>query len=126
MTRTKIRTALVSLAVAATAFAGLGTASAATPTKVVIKPESGGFYGYVKSLDPACADGRTVVLYKQLGRFQDPRNDRRIGSDTTELNGDRYMWSTGNTGTRSGRFYARATRIPGCRPANSRTIPAQP
>jgi hypothetical protein len=128
MTRkTKIRSGLVSLAVSLTALAGLaGTAAAATPTKVVIKAESGGFYGYVKSADPDCADGRKVVLFKQLGSFQDPRNDLRVASDVTEANGDQYMWSTGNTGTRTGRYYARATRVPGCKPANSRTIPAQP
>lgn len=128
MTRnTKIRTILAALAVSVTAFAGLGgTASAAgTPTKVIIQAESGGFFGYVQSADQDCADGRTVVLYKQLGQFQKPRTDLRIGSDTAQANGDRYMWSTGNTGSRFGRFYARAVRTLDCAPANSRTVRAQ-
>lgn len=122
MTRSnKIRTALVSLAVSVTAFAGI--ASAATPTKVTIHSESGGFYGKVKSSNPGCVSERTVVLYEQLGATQSPRTDQRILSDTTDEDG---RWDTGNPGLRDGRFYARATRSPGCKPANSRTIPAQP
>ena len=122
--KSKIRSALAAAAVAATALAGLaGPASAATPTKVTIHAESGGFYGNVKSSNPNCVSGRTVVLFKQLGSTQDPRNDQRILTDTTEDDGE---WNTGNPGLRSGMFYARAKRTSECKAANSRTIPAQP
>ena len=122
MTRNnRIRTALAALAVSVTAFAGI--ASAATPTKVTIQAESGGFHGYVKSSKASCVAERTVVLYEQLGSFQNPSSDQRILTDTTDEDGS---WDTGNPGLRDGRFYARAKRSPGCKPASSRTIPAQP
>jgi hypothetical protein len=127
MTRTnKIRTGLTALAVSLTALAGFGGAASAaggTPTKVTIQAESGGFHGYVKSANPNCVEGRTVALYQQLGSRQNPRTDLRVLTDTAEEDGE---WNTGNPGLRSGRFYARATRAPGCKPANSRTIPARP
>jgi len=131
MTRSKTRTALVSLAALAVSVSGLagatGASAASADTKVVIKAESGGFYGYVKSSDPdTCANDRKVTLFEQLGSTQDPRSDRKVGSDTASPNGTKYMWSTGNTGDRSGDFYARASKIPGCKAATSKTIPAQP
>ena len=122
--KSKIRSALAAAAVAATALAGFaGPASAATPTKVTIQAESGGFHGYVKSSNPDCVSGRTVVLYKQLGSVQNPSTDQRILTDTTEDDG---QWDTGNPGLRSGKFYARAKRTNECKGANSKTIPAQP
>jgi hypothetical protein len=129
MTRkSKIRTVLATaaaLAVSLTALTGVASASGAE-TKVVIKAESGGFFGYVKSSDPdTCANERKVTLFEQLGSTQDPSTDTKIGSDTASPNGTKYMWSTGNTGTHSGNFYARASKIPGCKAATSKTIPAQ-
>ena len=37
----------------------------------------------------------------------------------------KYMWSTGNTGFQPGKFYARATRKPGCLPDSSKSVNAQ-
>jgi hypothetical protein len=102
------------------AFAGGGA-----ETKVKIKAESGGFYGYVKSDKPKCANGREVTLYKQKGNGADPSSDKRIGSDIAQPNGDRYMWSTGNTGYRKGYFYAYAEKENGCKAGISKSIKAQ-
>jgi hypothetical protein len=101
-------------------------ARAPAKTKVTIIPESGGFFGYVYSPKPGrCANGRVVRLYKQRGRQQKPSVDPKIGSDTAQANGDRFMWSTGNTGFQPGKFYARAGKVPGCRPDSSKSIPAE-
>jgi hypothetical protein len=35
------------------------------------------------------------------------------------------MWSTGNTGSHSGFYYARAAKTDGCKADNSKTIKAQ-
>jgi hypothetical protein len=119
-------------AVAVLALCGLAgsivTAGARKPakTKVTIIPESGGFFGYVYSPKPGrCANNRVVRLYKQRGRQQKPSVDTKIGSDTAQANGDRFMWSTGNTGFARGLFYARAGRVPGCKPDSSKSIPAE-
>lgn len=112
-------TACVALLVAASAFAGRAE------TKVKIKAESGGFYGYVKSDKTKCANGRKVVLYKLRGNGYDPKHDKKIGSDIAQPNGNKYMWSTGNTGYMKGYFYAYAKRIKGCDAGFSKTIKAQ-
>lgn len=96
------------------------TAAPAAKTKVTIKAAGTDLFGYVKSPKPAkCADEREVTLFKVT------RNgNQRIASDTASLNGDRYMWSTGNTGM-TGKFYARAGKIPGCKADSSKTIRVQ-
>jgi hypothetical protein len=102
-----------------------GMAFAATPTKVTIKGEGNGeYHGKVKSSKRKCKANRKVKLYKQLGSEQRPRNDDLIGSDTTSHTSEGWEWNTGNTGVRSGKVYARAGRIPGCKADNSRTIQA--
>ena len=68
-----------------------------------------------------CAKGRKVVLYKQKGAQQNLSVDKKVASDTADLSGDRYAWSTGNTGL-SGKFYAHVNRTPDCKPASSRTV----
>ena len=88
-----------------------------------IVAQSDGFYGYVSSSNPdLCANGRKIVLYKQLGSTQSPKTDQKIGSDTASANGTQYMWSTGNTGSTKGSFYAKAARVTGCKSATSPTI----
>ncbi len=126
--KTRIRKTIAALAVTVTAlsgFAGMASAAGKAPTKVLIQAESGGFFGYVKSPKLACKSERTIVLYKQLGSKQNPRNDQRVGMDLAEANGDGYMWDMGNPGLHSGRYYARATHTPRCRPASSVTLHAQ-
>jgi hypothetical protein len=92
-------------------------------TKVTIKAQSDGFYGYVKSDDPgACAAGRKVILYKQQGDSPDRHADTKIGSDTAQANGTKYMWSTGNTGKPHGDYYAFAKHTTQCKADYSKTI----
>ena len=75
---------------AAIAAVGVGTAiptrasaSSQAPTQVSIIPESDGFYVYVSSPHTTqCANGRKVVLLKQLGTTQSPHTDQKIGFDT--------------------------------------------
>lgn len=35
------------------------------------------------------------------------------------------MWSTGNTGSHSGKYYARAGKVSGCKAGTSETVKAQ-
>ncbi len=120
---------LLSAALALTACALMVVATAAfaarAETKVTIKAESGGFFGYVKSEKTKCANGRKVTLYKLKGNGYDPKNDEKIGSDIAQANGDKYMWSTGNTGSRKGNYYAYAKKIKGCKADFSKVIKAQ-
>ncbi len=91
-------------------------------TTVTIRTANGDFWGYVESPQPRnCAKGRKVILFKQKGRNQNPKNDKRVASDTASKNGDRFMWSTGNTGL-SGKFYAKVVRTDLCKPDTSKTV----
>lgn len=99
-----------------------GSSGSRADTQVTIMVSDGEFSGYVDSPRPReCAKNRKIVLFKQVGRTQDPSADKRVASDTASKNGDRFMWSTGNTGL-SGKFYARAGRTPSCQPDTSKTI----
>jgi hypothetical protein len=105
------------------ALAGIALADGAR-TKVTIEGGGGEYFGYVKSHKLKCKNGRKVKLYKQLGNEQRPRHDKFINSDIAQANNDGYQWNTGSTGVHRGKVYARAGRIDGCKPDNSRTIRA--
>ena len=108
---------------AGSAVPALASASSPAPTQVQIIPESDGFYGYVSSTKTQkCANNRKVVLFKQLGSAQDPRNDQKVGIDIAEPNGDGVMWNTGNTGHMKGKFYAHVNRTPSCQAASSPSV----
>lgn len=109
----------------ALAFASIALAAAAK-TKVTIQAQQGGFFGYVhtkKSASEKCENGRKVILYKQKGSEQKPRQDTKIDSDIAQPNGPDSMWSI-NT-TKSGKFYAKAPKKPGCATGFSDTIHSQ-
>ena len=129
----RLRRPLVALAVAATALTAMVPAAQAggrspkavtkAETKVNIKGDNGDYYGYVKSSDAGnCANGRKVKVFKQLGSVQDPKSDLKIGTDTAEPNGDRYMWSIGNSGYKHGHFYAKVGKTSVCKGDTSKTI----
>ncbi len=124
-----LRSSIAIAALTVTALAGYApAATAAKPakTKVVMQPESRSFFGYVKSRKLSCKNGRKVVLFQQVGASQNPRNDIRIVSDIAQANSDGYQWNMGSPGLEPGLlYYARATRSPGCLPANSETMAAQ-
>jgi hypothetical protein len=123
MTRkNKITAALATAAIAVTAFAG--AADASTSSTVSILGTNGDYYGYVHSSDSTnCESNRKVVVYKQLGSVQSPKTDQKIGTDIAEPNGPDAMWSIGNSGFKTGKFYAKAAKVPGfCKVATSATI----
>jgi hypothetical protein len=117
MTRTrKTRAVLAAVAATAVAVSGLaGTADAATKSKVTIQAEAGGFHGKVKSSKPSCLANRTVKVY-------DAQTGQAILSDTTESDGS---WDTGNPGIRTGSYFAKVSKSPGCKGATSKTVQAQ-
>ena len=114
---TKVRTAIAALAISITAFGGVASAQAGgkADTKVSIKGDNGDYYGYVKSSDAGnCANDRKVKVFEQTGNDQDPKHDLKIGTDTAEPNGDKYMWSIGNSGYKHGEFYADVKKTSEC------------
>jgi hypothetical protein len=117
--------AAIALSVGAVlAVAGVAGAATATKSKVTIKAQSSGFFGYVSSPKASkCANGRKVTLYRQKGSKQKPATDRKVGSDTAQANGSRYMWSI-NT-DQSGKFYARVVAKAGCKAASSKTVKSE-
>jgi hypothetical protein len=121
----KIRriSAVIAIAMlATTAMVGTATAATKASTTVTIKAEGSDYSGTVKSSKlKKCADGRKVVLFKQKGAKQDPKNDKKIGSDTANLMGNKAFWSTGNSGI-YGKIYARAAATANCKAASSKTI----
>lgn len=100
-----------------TAFGGV--AQAGVPSKVTIKGTNGDYYGKVKSNDSDCLANRQVVVYKSGSTAQNPKTDQKIGSDTTESNGE---WSIGNSGYKDGYFYAKVKKSGGCEGALSKVI----
>ena len=76
-----------------------------------------------KSASEKCENGRKVILYKQKGSEQKPRDDTKIGTDIAQPNGPDSMWSI-NT-NKSGKFYAKAPRKPGCAAGFSDTVHSQ-
>lgn len=110
-------------ACAALALTGSAQASGLASTTVTITGQNGDYSGTVTSPKlHKCADQRTVTVYKQKGARQNPGVDATIGSDTAELHGHHAVWSIGNSGFRSGKFYARASTTPGCAAGATKTI----
>jgi len=104
-------------------LAGPAQAAPAADTTVTIKAMGTDLFGVVKSPRPhKCADGRTVIVFKQKGA-RGGGDDVRFASDTASLSGGVYKWSTGNTGT-EGRFYAVVRAKTGCKADSSPTIRA--
>jgi hypothetical protein len=77
----------------------------------------------VKSADADCVAERTVVLYKLTGATPSPSADQKIVTDTT---GEDGRWNTGQTGERSGKFYAKVKRTPFCKGDISPVVRALP
>jgi len=121
--KSKLLAIAAALAILGAVFvAGISSAGTRAETRVTIRVQGTEPFGFVESPRPRrCADGRTIVVYKQLGTEQDPRNDEKIGTDTASLSGDRYRWSIGQPGV-YGRVYARARPTEDCKPDNSRTV----
>jgi hypothetical protein len=124
----RIKMLLAAAAITVSGVLATGASAASlTPTKVTIQAESGGdFFGFVKSQDKnQCAANRKVTLYRLLGDSPNPGTDQQIGMDLAQANGDGYMWSTGNTGERHGKFYARVKKTDTCGGDISPVVKAQ-
>ena len=124
----RIKMLLAAAAITVSGVLATGASAASlTPTKVTIQAESGGdFFGFVKSSDKQqCANNRKVTLYRLMGDSPNPSADQKIGSDLAQANGDGYMWSTGNTGQRHGKFYARVKKTEFCAGDISPVVKAQ-
>jgi hypothetical protein len=106
---------LGALVMASMAFAGADTG-------VTIKGPNGDFHGKVLSERAKCQYDRKVVVYKQKGKKQDPSADKKIGSDTSEKQGNKGVWDIGNSGFKKGKFYAKAKKSEGCNAGYSETI----
>jgi hypothetical protein len=102
---------LAALVVSTASITLAGPALAAgTATKVTIKHQQGGFFGFVHSADQPCEAGRKVKLYKMTGDRPKPRDDKLIGTDTAQPNGPDSEWSI-NTNAKHGDFYAFARKV---------------
>lgn len=112
----------ITLAAAAIAVAlptGVAAEAAApkAPVTVTIKAEGTDMSGTVSSPKPLkCAANRTVKVFKLVDG-----EPHLWATDTTDKQGGKYVWSTGNTGT-PGRFYAKVGGKPGCKMDVSPTI----
>lgn len=109
---------------AATVAAAPAQAAPKADVSVTITAEQTDLSGVVRSSSPGtCAADRTVVVFKVKGAVGGG-DDERFASDTTDLSGGKYVWSTGNTGT-EGRFYAKLRATPDCKAARSAVVRAQ-
>jgi hypothetical protein len=118
----RLRMILATAAIAVTAFAGTAQASQTTPTKVTIKGTNGDYYGAIKSSDPDCLGDRVVKVYEMTGSSPSPSTDDNIGTDTSEVDGSKGSWSIGNSGFKSGSFYAKVKKTSECGGATSKVI----
>jgi len=106
--------------------AAVDSAEAAKPrakVTVTISQVNTEMSGKVRSPKPKkCAKDRTVWVWEQVGT-RGGGDDVKMFQDTTDLQGDSYVWSTGNTGV-EGFFYAKVGAKPGCKGDSSPTIEA--
>ncbi len=110
--------ALAAVFVAVLAFAGPALSAEPAKTTLTIRAQGLDLSGTVRSERSRCLGNRQIKLYKVK-----PGADELVATDTSERQGNRGVWSTGNTGM-SGRFYVRTGKVPGCKGAVSKTIRA--
>jgi hypothetical protein len=94
-----------------------------SPSTVTIQAEGVDLYGTLTSPRDECVDGRTVLVFKQVGK-RGGGDDVKFASDTVSIDDEGVgQWSTGNTGT-EGKFYAKVRRTSLCKVDLSPTIKA--
>ena len=122
-TRTRVLTALAVVGAGA-ALALPGAAIAKTRSGVTAHAPSGGWRGFVFSPKPRkCADGRTVQLFKEKGKGQHPKRDRKVyETKAFKDKAGKYRWNSTGYGLHVGRFYARVPATSACKADNSKTV----
>jgi hypothetical protein len=118
-----MKSSIIAIVLTAGGLAGLSApvAAAQAPARadvtVTITAEGTDMSGVVRSTRPVrCAANQTVKVYKLVRGVP-----HLFATDTTDRQGRRYVWSTGNTGT-EGRFFAKVAAKPGCKADVSPTI----
>jgi hypothetical protein len=101
------------------AIAMTGAAEAASTPKLTIKGPNGDFQGKIKAKKRKCMNNRQVHVFMVTDE-----GPQEIGSDTSELNTEktRGLWSIGNSGYKSGKFFAKAEPKGSCESLKSKTI----
>jgi hypothetical protein len=122
-TRTKVL-ATLALAGACGVLAVPSMASAARSGVTIHLYQGAGFEGFVFSPKPGqCADGRTVKVFKQTGKGQNPKRDKRVARTHAFKNsGGKYRWHALHHQPHPGKYYARVSATSGCQADNSKTL----
>jgi hypothetical protein len=93
------------------------------PTKVTIKPPNSKtttLHGKVYSTNTSCWT-RTIDVHQIQGPAQNPSKDRIIATTTSKAGHGNGFWKL-SSNPHPGRYYARATKKPGCKPGSSKLI----
>jgi hypothetical protein len=117
--------AIAAVACSALAIAGVALAGAAkpVPTKVTIVPPNSKtttLHGKVYSTDKSCWT-RTIDVHQIQGPAQHPSKDKIVATTTSKAGHGNGFWKL-SANPHPGRYYARATKQPGCKPASSKLI----
>ena len=101
---------------------GAAAAQSAKQVKVTIQHDSSipDFDGFLLT-SFKCGSGTKVTVYKQKGSSRRPSQDKKIGSDTAQPNGNGYQWFV-HTSQNKGTFYAHTNAKPGCSAGFSKSI----
>jgi hypothetical protein len=108
------------LAIAGVALAG---AAKSVPTKVTIRPPNSKtttLHGKVYSTNKACWT-RTIEVHQIQGPAQHPSKDKVVATTTSKAGRHNGFWKL-SSDPHPGRYYARATKAPGCRPGSSKLL----
>jgi hypothetical protein len=107
------------------AIAGVALAGAAkpVPTKVTIVPPNSKtttLHGKVYSADKSCWT-RTIQVHQIQGPAQNPTKDKVVATTTSKAGHGNGFWKL-TSDPHPGRYYARATKAPGCKPGSSKLL----
>lgn len=115
---------IVAAVMAVVGFAAANAVGAARSGVTIHIYQHNFFKGFVFSPKPRqCAEGRTVKLFKQAGRRQNPKRDHRIATTHASLTSrGKYRWDVRHYRPGPGRFYARVPATSACQADNSKTL----
>jgi hypothetical protein len=116
---------LAAVACSVLAIAGVALAGSAkpVPTKVTIVPPNSKtttLHGKVYSTDKSCWI-RTIDVHQIQGPAQNPTKDKIVATTTSKAGHGNGFWKL-SSNPHPGRYYARATKAPGCKAGSSKLI----